>query len=70
MFATVMVLSYYCSIMAVAAFYLVQSFADQLPWSTCFEEWVDICFDSVMKEEDSSDNKNLTGLQSSSELFF
>jgi len=65
MFATLMVLIYYCSLIALAAFYLVHSFDAELPWSICFEDWKD-CFDSKKTE----DVRNLTGLQSSSELFF
>jgi hypothetical protein len=66
MFATLMVLLYYCSLIALAAFYLVQSFAAELPWSICFDDWKD-CFDSRKTDQDE---RNLTGLRSSSELFF
>lgn len=38
-FATIMVATYYCSLMALTAFYFVQSFAAELPWATCSEEW-------------------------------
>jgi hypothetical protein len=70
MFATLMVLLYYCSLMAVTGFYLVQSFAAELPWATCFEEWADICFHSGTTEENSSYERNFTDRKSSSELFF
>jgi solute carrier family 6 amino acid transporter-like protein 5/7/9/14 len=64
MFATAMLLTYYCSLMALAGFYLVNSFAAELPWSRCFEEWGEDCFDS-------ESNRTVNGTpQSSSELFF
>jgi hypothetical protein len=68
-FATVMVLIYYCSLMALTAFYFVQSFAAELPWSTCAEEW-DMCVDSKKTEGNVSAPVNLTGRRSSSELYF
>jgi hypothetical protein len=66
MFATIMVLLYYCSLMALTAFYLVNSFAAELPWATCFEEWNNTCFDSKR----TGDNSSNTNLRSSSELYF
>jgi solute carrier family 6 amino acid transporter-like protein 5/7/9/14 len=69
MFATTMVLIYYCSLMALTAFYFVQSFASDLPWSTCAEDW-DMCFDSKKSGDNASENANLTGRKSSSELYF
>lgn len=68
-FATIMVATYYCSLMALTAFYFVQSFAAELPWATCSEEW-DMCFDSKKTEDNSSNAKNLTGQRSSSDLYF
>jgi len=67
MFATLMVLLYYCSLMAITGFYLVHSFAAELPWSRCFEEWDDVCFDSLLTEGDST---NYTNRRSSSDLYF
>lgn len=69
MFATIMVLIYYCSLMALTVFYFLQSFASELPWSTCAEEW-DNCFDSKGAEGNISDAANRTGYKSSSELYF
>lgn len=69
MFATVMVLIYYCSLMALTVFYFIQSFASELPWSTCADEW-DMCFDSKNSGGNVSDAVNLTGRKSSSELYF
>ena len=68
MFATTLVLTYYCSLMAITIFYFFQSFASELPWSTCDPIWTD-CFDSKT-EENGSRPTNLTGLKSSSELYF
>jgi hypothetical protein len=69
MLATIMVVTYYCSLMALVGFYFVQSFAAELPWATCSEEW-DNCFDSKMADHNSSNTVNLTGRTSSSELYF
>jgi solute carrier family 6 amino acid transporter-like protein 5/7/9/14 len=63
-FATIMVLLYYCSLIAITGFYLVHSFFDVLPWSKCADEWGDTCFDS------RSSTRNNTNQSSSSELFF
>ncbi|XP_021912916.1 sodium-dependent nutrient amino acid transporter 1-like isoform X1 [Zootermopsis nevadensis] len=68
-FATVLVLSYYCSLMALTAFYFVNSFAADLPWSTCAEEW-DMCFDSKKTEDSVNASTNYTDRKSSSELYF
>jgi hypothetical protein len=68
MFATVIVLLYYCALIALTAFYVVQSFAAELPWSRCMKGWED-CFDSRRTEDNSSNVGNRT-LRSSSELFF
>ncbi|KAJ9576849.1 hypothetical protein L9F63_006623, partial [Diploptera punctata] len=67
-FATTLVLTYYCSLMALTVFYLYNSFASELPWSTCDPSWTD-CFHSK-KGENSSQMTNRTGMKSSSELYF
>jgi len=69
MFCTVLVLTYYCSLMALTVFYFVQSFAADLPWSTCDEKW-DMCIDSKKSGDSNSSITNLTGYRSSSELYF
>lgn len=68
-FATVMVLLYYCSLIAITGFYLVHSFYEELPWSTCDHDWVnaDTCFPSRRTD---GNHTNITKLSSSSELFF
>ena len=40
MIATMGVMSYYCSIMALTVFYFFASFAKTLPWNQCDEKWV------------------------------
>jgi solute carrier family 6 amino acid transporter-like protein 5/7/9/14 len=67
MFATLMVLLYYCSLMALTGFYLVNSFAAELPWARCFEDWEN-CFDSIGTGNISF--VNASDLKSSSELYF
>lgn len=39
--------TYYESICALIAYYLVQSFRDPLPWSYCRPEWGVNCIDSA-----------------------
>lgn len=68
MFASLMVLCYYCSLLTLTTFYFVMSFSAELPWSRCRPEWGDICFDSV--KGSSNTTVNVTGKRSSSELYF
>jgi Sodium:neurotransmitter symporter family. len=70
MFATLMVSIYYCSLMALTVFYFVQSFAAELQWATCLEEWGHMCYDSKNTENISLTDENFTDLRSSSELYF
>jgi solute carrier family 6 amino acid transporter-like protein 5/7/9/14 len=69
MFCAVLVLTYYCSLMALTVFYFIQSFAADLPRSTCDEKW-DMCINSKKSEDKNSSITNLTGYRSSSELYF
>lgn len=69
MFCTVLVLTYYCSLMALTVFYFLNSFAADLPWSTCDKEW-DMCIDSRKGEYNNSGFSNVSGYKSSSELYF
>jgi solute carrier family 6 amino acid transporter-like protein 5/7/9/14 len=69
MFCTILVLTYYCSLMALTVFYFLQSFAAELPWSNCDEKW-DMCIASKKYDDNNSIITNLTGHRSSSELYF
>jgi solute carrier family 6 amino acid transporter-like protein 5/7/9/14 len=69
MFCTILVLTYYCSLMALTVFFFLQSFASDLPWSTCDKEW-DMCINSGKGEYNKSGIANVTGYKSSSELYF
>ncbi|XP_011206929.2 sodium-dependent nutrient amino acid transporter 1 isoform X2 [Bactrocera dorsalis] len=46
-FMVYLLATYYESICALIAYYLVQSFRDPLPWSYCRPEWGSNCFDSA-----------------------
>ncbi|XP_058795199.1 sodium-dependent nutrient amino acid transporter 1-like isoform X2 [Phymastichus coffea] len=61
--------SYYCSLMALTMFYLAMSFQSELPWSKCWPEWGDICFDSTNRNGSKSSSGNVT-MKSSAELYF
>ncbi|XP_011304784.1 sodium-dependent nutrient amino acid transporter 1 [Fopius arisanus] len=62
------VVSYYCSLMALALFYLVASFQGELPWTYCWDQWTDPCVSqhSNLSEVQASGVK-VTG---SAELYF
>ncbi|XP_001355135.1 sodium-dependent nutrient amino acid transporter 1 [Drosophila pseudoobscura] len=80
-FATICIITYYSSLLALTLFYLFVSFQSVLPWSYCWEEWMN-CVDSRPQEDtdalllSSSNVTNVTALtdtvklQSSSELYF
>ncbi|XP_066597410.1 sodium-dependent nutrient amino acid transporter 1-like [Prorops nasuta] len=66
MFSMVAVGTYYCSLMSVTLYYLIDSFQSQLPWSTCLQEWGDSCVDSAK----TGIVNNVTNARSSAELYF
>jgi len=39
---TTCVVTYYCSLIALTLFYMIKSFASQLPWSWCWPQWSDV----------------------------
>jgi hypothetical protein len=55
--------------MALTVFYFFQSFAADLPWSTCDRDW-DMCSDSKKTEGNNSEVADATSYKSSSELYF
>jgi len=63
MIATVTVMSYYCSIMALTVFYFFASFAKTLPWAECNLKWAD-------NETCSSLDNELSNETSYAELYF
>ncbi|KAK4874052.1 hypothetical protein RN001_013412 [Aquatica leii] len=69
---TMCIATYYCSLMALTLFYLINSFTSDLPWATCKPEWEEenkrqnlTCVSSSDKDSVTHSNKI-----SSSELFF
>lgn len=64
---TIIVLSYYVSLMGLTIRYFLASFNDPLPWSQCMDAWNTSCVDSSLKSSNFS-----TGIRpkSSAELFF
>lgn len=78
MFATVCIITYYCSLISTTLFYMVASFSAELPWSRCLESWGADCVDSTPSAAQLALNGTLsTGsgngtahAQSSSELYF
>jgi hypothetical protein len=69
MFASLMILLYFGSLMALIGFYLIYSFTPELPWSTCYEGWGDKCIDINQAEVNSSCDTNSTCWRPS-HLFF
>lgn len=61
--------------MALTLYFLVASFAAELPWATCRDEWNGTCVDSNAKriptEGNATGNENFDDkVQSSAELYF
>lgn len=67
LFGTLLVNSYYCSLIALTLFYMIKSFAVQLPWALCWKQWEEDCIDSAAFV--GSENRS-TKIFSSSELYF
>ncbi|KAG8226533.1 hypothetical protein J437_LFUL007874 [Ladona fulva] len=67
MVSVVCLVTYYCSLMALSAFYFFASFTSELPWSKCDPSW-DKCMDSNPSEGNYT--KNFTSYRSSSEIYF
>ncbi|CAH0564756.1 unnamed protein product [Brassicogethes aeneus] len=71
---TICVATYYCSLMGISLFYLVNSFTSDLPWSECNPAWNHSTggylgtYQCVPSNQDSSVTGNLT--MSSAELYF
>lgn len=65
--ATICVITYYCSMIALALHYMFASFSTELPWSHCRPEWEN-CVDS--KPTDNSTVAPGNGSSSSSEYYF
>ncbi|XP_043669761.1 sodium-dependent nutrient amino acid transporter 1-like isoform X1 [Vespula pensylvanica] len=60
------VITYYSALMALIMYYMIESFQSVLPWSYCWDDWGDICFDSTLTgNQTNNDNKS-----SSAELYF
>lgn len=72
MIATICVVTYYCSLIALTLFYLFASMATNLPWTRCLESWGSNCIDSKHTVDMASSNTsfNHTHSVSSSELYF
>lgn len=70
---TICVATYYCSLMAITLFYLINSFTSDLPWAECKEEWIEPLLAQNITCVPSSVNNmtiNTSLSQSSSELWF
>lgn len=71
MFATICIITYYCSLIATTLFYMVASFSSELPWAKCLESWGADCVDSTPTVEyNVFAANNQSQAQSSSELYF
>ncbi|XP_049819193.1 sodium-dependent nutrient amino acid transporter 1 isoform X2 [Aethina tumida] len=69
---TICVATYYCCLIAISCFYLVQSFKSDLPWAECNERWKNTSFLQKYECVPSNQNVNTTNnnTMSSAELFF
>ncbi|KAH8386429.1 hypothetical protein KR093_000419, partial [Drosophila rubida] len=78
-FATICIITYYSSLLALTLYYLFVSFQAELPWSFCREDWLN-CVDSSPKDNQRALYSNVSDLftgdnstvklQSSSEIYF
>ncbi|XP_023161901.2 sodium-dependent nutrient amino acid transporter 1 isoform X1 [Drosophila hydei] len=82
-FATICIVTYYSSLLALTLYYLFVSFQSELPWSYCRDEWAN-CVNSIPTEyvetalanttsalaREANSLTNDTKLRSSSELYF
>jgi solute carrier family 6 amino acid transporter-like protein 5/7/9/14 len=64
---TACISTYYCSLIALTLFYMIKSFAAQLPWSFCWSQWKEKCVDASALIPSENRTSNAT---SSSELYF
>lgn len=65
--ATTCVVTYYCSLIALTLFFMIKSFAKQLPWAHCWEKWAESGLNCI---DAASSTGNRTNATSSSELYF
>ncbi|XP_047349939.1 sodium-dependent nutrient amino acid transporter 1-like isoform X2 [Vespa velutina] len=49
--STIILATYYSSLMALTLYYLIASFSIELPWAKCLEEWEPYCIDSSRKKK-------------------
>lgn len=70
---TVSVATYYCSLMGLTLFYLVNSFTSNLPWSECDPTWKNTSWQDNLECLPSRSEIKLNGstsILSSAELWF
>ncbi|KAF7398690.1 hypothetical protein HZH66_006587 [Vespula vulgaris] len=69
--STIVLATYYSSLMALTLYYLIASFSIELPWAKCLEEWGPYCIDSSSKRKNTltiNDASFLKGNYSSHKL--
>uniref|UniRef100_A0A182PFK5 Transporter n=1 Tax=Anopheles epiroticus TaxID=199890 RepID=A0A182PFK5_9DIPT len=69
LFSVAALVTYYSSLMALIARYMIDSFMSPLPWARCRPEWLPNCIDSEVRATGNDSFTNLT-LTSSSEFYF
>nr|CAD7455001.1 unnamed protein product [Timema tahoe] len=65
-FATLCIVTYYVSLMAITAFYFIMSFKSVLPWAFCQPDWGENCFDGSENQTFNASSNQM----SSSEYYF
>nr|CAD7595484.1 unnamed protein product [Timema genevievae] len=66
LFATLCIVTYYVSLMAITAFYFIMSFKSVLPWAFCQPDWGANCFDGSENQTFNASSNQM----SSSEYYF
>lgn len=70
MIATISVITYYSSLLALCLHYLFSSFGAELPWTKCQPEWGPECVNSKPEENETLLDIGSANRISSSELYF
>lgn len=69
---TISVATYYCSLMAITLFYLINSFRSDLPWASCDLAWQNHSYlgNVTCIPSNSPNNGQSNNSMSSSEMWF
>uniref|UniRef100_A0A499FUS0 Transporter n=1 Tax=Anopheles farauti TaxID=69004 RepID=A0A499FUS0_9DIPT len=70
LFSVTALITYYSSLMALIARYMIDSFMNPLPWANCRQEWLPNCVDSAVSQRSMRNLSAGSTVSTSSELYF